>query len=381
MPLAQLSIDISLPALPEVARALHTDTTNMQLMVAAFLLGNAIALFFSGPISEHLGRKKIIISGLILYFIGSIILGFSTTVTELFLFRFIQGAGAGMVITAIRASAKEMFTGKLLLKFVAVMTLIWALAPIFAPLAGAYIQTYFGWHATYFLLSAYSVLFILMVILFFPEPLKQHKRTRFSWSNILKNYGVFFKDKKYRTYLISLTSSYAVIIIYSVSSPFILEKNFNVKVLEYGHILLLIGLSFLFGSVVNTLFKKWLHEKFLLILGIVVSILGTLYLLAMHYFNYVTEVEFFISGVLIYLGVGMSIAISMTHALDMFEEGLGYSSSLLGFVPILGCFISLFVLSFLPHNTVLPMAIFILVLKVIALFFVIRVSIHERKQA
>ncbi|MBT4700388.1 MAG: MFS transporter, partial [Rhodospirillaceae bacterium] len=90
-----MSIDMYLPALPDIAKGLATSDAAIQRTVSVFLLGFAVGMLIYGPVSDRFGRRMVILSGLLIFFIASVMSAYVATVEELFLMRIFQSIGGG----------------------------------------------------------------------------------------------------------------------------------------------------------------------------------------------------------------------------------------------------------------------------------------------
>ena len=111
------SIDMYLPALPEISRDFDTTTSNTQLTLTLFMVGLAVGQVFVGPLSDFIGRKRPLMVALIVYTVASILCVFAPNIYVMMALRFVQGftGGAGAVIS--RAISSDLYKGKALTKF------------------------------------------------------------------------------------------------------------------------------------------------------------------------------------------------------------------------------------------------------------------------
>lgn len=95
------SIDMYLPALPEISRDFDTTTSNTQLTLTLFMVGLAVGQVFVGPLSDFIGRKRPLMVALIVYTVASILCVFAPNIYVMMALRFVQGftGGAGAVIS------------------------------------------------------------------------------------------------------------------------------------------------------------------------------------------------------------------------------------------------------------------------------------------
>lgn len=133
-----LSIDLYLPALPEMTHDLAAPASLIQMSLSACLLGLALGQLISGPLSDKYGRKKPLMVGFFIFGLVSLLIAMSNSVYLLILLRFIQGlAGAsGQVLS--RAIASDMFSGSLLTKFYSMLSAVNGIFPVISPVIGGF---------------------------------------------------------------------------------------------------------------------------------------------------------------------------------------------------------------------------------------------------
>ena len=109
--LGPLSMDMYLPSLPDIARALHAPILDVQLTISSYLFGFAVGQIFYGPISDRLGRKPILLGALVLYGVASIGCALAQSVDGLIAMRFLQALGGAGVIVLARAVVRDIYSG------------------------------------------------------------------------------------------------------------------------------------------------------------------------------------------------------------------------------------------------------------------------------
>src|SRR6187549_2346353 len=102
-----LSIDMYLPAFPEIARNLHTDVSKVMLSLSSFFIGISFGQFIYGPLLERFGRKRPLYAGLTLYLFASIGCALSASVNALIFFRSLQALGGCAGMVAARAIVRD----------------------------------------------------------------------------------------------------------------------------------------------------------------------------------------------------------------------------------------------------------------------------------
>lgn len=134
--LGPLNIDMYLPSFPEIGDDLNARASLVQLSLTACLIGLGIGQVFVGPISDAQGRKKPLIISIILFAVASLLCALAPNITTLIVARFLQGFTAAAGIVVSRAVVRDVFSGRELTTFFALLMVINAVAPMLAPLAG-----------------------------------------------------------------------------------------------------------------------------------------------------------------------------------------------------------------------------------------------------
>jgi DHA1 family 2-module integral membrane pump EmrD-like MFS transporter len=147
--IAQCGLSLYLPSLPAISSRLHALPTLVQLTVVYYVIGIGISQLFYGPLSDHYGRRKIVLYGVYIFLTGTVLAMYSPTIDILLMARFIQGIGIGSATTISRAILRDIFQGKEYVKAGSKLASAVATAPIVAPILGGYIQTNLGWRANF----------------------------------------------------------------------------------------------------------------------------------------------------------------------------------------------------------------------------------------
>ena len=151
------SIDAMLPALPDIAAELTPgDITYAQLVITSFVLGLGLGTFMSGPISDVVGRKPVILGGAVLYIVGAALAWSAPTMEMLVAARILQGLGASGPRVVSMAVIRDLYSGREMAKIVSFAMLIFAVFPAVAPLIGHWIIEAFDWRAIFLAFLVFS---------------------------------------------------------------------------------------------------------------------------------------------------------------------------------------------------------------------------------
>lgn len=323
------SIDMYLPALPEISNDFNTSTSNTQLTLTLFMIGLAIGQVFVGPLSDFIGRKKPLMVALVVYTIASILCVFAPNIYVVMALRFVQGftGGAGAVIS--RAMSSDLYSGKALTKFLAVLMLVNGVAPILAPVLGGIILEFSTWKTVFLVLTAFGAIMFCLSFYKLTESLPENNRSSGRISEILGDFKELLKNPKFLLPLFIQGSTFALLFSYISASPFIVQSVYGVSSFAFSWMFAFNGLGLIFsGQLVNKLVDRF-DEHTLMKVFAFVQIIGVI-IVSLTLLNswsiWILMIGFFIlvSPVSAIGTTGFSIAMANN------KRGAGSASSLLG---------------------------------------------------
>ena len=175
--LGPLCTDLYLPALPDIAQQFTAPTSVIQLTLTATLLGLGVGQLLFGPLSDSLGRRRTLLSSLVLFVVASLGCTLATDIHQLLVARLLQGiAGSGGIVLS-RAIARDLYQGHELTRFYALLMMINGVAPIGAPVLGGELLRLVDWRGIFAVLTAIVLLLTLASTLQVRETLPPQQRT------------------------------------------------------------------------------------------------------------------------------------------------------------------------------------------------------------
>jgi len=170
MALTALSIDIMLPALPEIGRDLGASSDNeRQLVVTTYLLGLALGQLVWGPISDRIGRKPPLLAGLVVYAVGGLVAYFSESLLVLLGARMLQGFGGAAARTIGTAIVRDAYEGRPMARVMSFVMTVFILVPVLAPAVGQGIIAVSTWRVSFLGLFFAGLVALAWVGLRLPE--------------------------------------------------------------------------------------------------------------------------------------------------------------------------------------------------------------------
>lgn len=174
MALTAVSIDIMLPALPQIGTAMGvTDENDRQLIVILYMAGFAVGQIFFGPLSDHFGRKPMLIAGLAIYIVGTFAALVAGAFPTLLAARLVQGVGAASPRVIAIAVVRDLYGGRQMARVMSFAMMVFIVIPTLAPSIGQALIQLGNWHWTFYALLAMAILIAAWSSLRLPETARQ----------------------------------------------------------------------------------------------------------------------------------------------------------------------------------------------------------------
>jgi len=151
-----LTTDLYLPALPQMVEILNTTQSMVNLTLSSYFVVYACGLLFWGPLSEKFGRKPIMLTGIGIYVLASLLCGVATNIEMLIASRVLQAFGGSAVTVIATAIVKDLYDGKEREKIMATIMSLVIIAPMIAPVLGAFLLKIGSWHMMFFVLALFG---------------------------------------------------------------------------------------------------------------------------------------------------------------------------------------------------------------------------------
>jgi DHA1 family bicyclomycin/chloramphenicol resistance-like MFS transporter len=339
--LGPLSMDMYLPSLPDIGRALQVPTLQVQLTISSYLFGFAVGQILYGPISDRLGRRPVLLVALIVYALATIGCAAARSIEALIGLRFLQALGGAGAIVLARAVVRDLYSGVRAGRELSLMGAITGVAPIVAPVIGGALQTFFGWRATFVLLVAIAVVVGATAAQLLPETLREPAKAPFSLRAMGAMYRSVAVHRGFLAYLAILTAAFVGLFAWISGAPVVMQTA------TYGLSPFIFGISFALGSagyVIGTFLAARVVMRLgldrLIGIGTAAMACGGL-LMALVVALALPHVLWFVSAMTLYLaGLGFALPSTMAGALTPFHDRAGTASSVMGFVQQTGAAIT-----------------------------------------
>ncbi|MDP4549548.1 Bcr/CflA family efflux MFS transporter [Alkalihalobacillus macyae] len=334
--LGPLNIDMYLPSFPGIASDLGASASLVQLSLTSCLIGLAIGQIVVGPYSDGQGRRKPLLLFIFLFAVSSILCAVAPNITTLVIARFLQGftASAGVVLS--RAVVRDVFSGRELTKFFALLMVINATAPMIAPMTGGAILLlpFATWHTIFYFLGFLGLVIVAVIKFKLPETLPPEKRMPGTISQSVRTIGSLMKDRSFIGYALTIGFVHGGSFAYVSGTPFVYQGIYNVSPQVFSILFGINGLAIISGSYLIGRLSAFFHERSLLRTAVVTAVSATLFLLVMTIIE--GPLATLVVPIFIYMtAMGMVLTSTFTLAMEKQGHRAGSASAVLGMLPLL----------------------------------------------
>jgi DHA1 family bicyclomycin/chloramphenicol resistance-like MFS transporter len=204
MMLIALAIDAMLPALPQIGSTLGVQEANSrQWVITIFMIGFGTGQLVSGPVTDALGRKHVLLAALCLYCAASLAAAATTTIEMLLTARAVQGVAAAGARVVVVAMVRDRFTGEAMAQIMSFSQVVFMAAPVFAPLLGQAIVDALDWRWIFIGLGVVGLLLLVLTAARVEETLSASKRQSIKPRALMANWAMVLKDRNSRYFTLA----------------------------------------------------------------------------------------------------------------------------------------------------------------------------------
>ncbi|MDR9828077.1 multidrug effflux MFS transporter [Vibrio sp. FNV 38] len=246
--IGQLSMGLVFPSLPWIAKDFSVSIDEAQLLVSVYLLGFGPSQFIYGPVSDALGRKKVLLFGLAVALIGLMsIVFFHQSFEALVLGRLLQGLGTGCCAVLARATIRDSHNGDHLAKALGYIAMAASITPLFAPVIGGFINHHFGWIMVFVSLFVYVLTAWFLLLGLFDETRPQRSKVPSPKAMFLQ-YRSLLKSKYFVSFAMITWLNFSLMITTISIMPFIMQNQIGMDSDEYALWALIPAIGMLIGT-------------------------------------------------------------------------------------------------------------------------------------
>ncbi|CUU24688.1 Bcr/CflA family multidrug efflux MFS transporter [Duffyella gerundensis] len=327
--LMPLSIDMYLPAMPQIASEFGVSAGSVQMTLSIYIFGFALGQLIYGPLADSFGRKPVIALGTLTFALAAAACALAQTIDQLIVMRFLHGLSAAAASVVINALMRDSYSKEEFSRMMSFVMLITTIAPLLAPIIGGWLLVLWNWHAIFWTLSVAALLTTVLVVTRIKETLPKEKRQRFHLRTTLGNFLSLFRHKRAFSYMLASGFSFAGLFSFLNAGPFVYIEVNHISPQNFGYYFAL-NIVFLFlMTLFNSRFVRRFGPLAMFRLGLYIQFAMGIWLLIVS----ALDLGFLplVFGVAMFIGcVAMVSSNAMAVILDEFPHMAGTASSLAG---------------------------------------------------
>ncbi|MBA8806337.1 multidrug effflux MFS transporter [Promicromonospora sukumoe] len=267
--LPAFTVDMYLPALPQVALDLDSTEALAQLTVSCMLIGGGVGQLVIGPLSDRFGRRAPLLVGLALHVVISLLCAVVTSMPLLIVLRLAQGffnAAAGVASVAI---VRDRFVGAEAARILSRLMLVIGVAPMFAPTLGTFVLAHGPWRWVFVVLAVMGAALALVVLRVMPETHPPVKRLTGGVRAVAGGYGKLLRDRHFMALAVIPGLGFGVLMSYVVGSPIIFQQEYGLSEGQFALLFAVNGVGLVLSAQVNAALVRKVAPVRLLRFGVV----------------------------------------------------------------------------------------------------------------
>ncbi|CAH1546075.1 MFS transporter [Vibrio harveyi] len=322
----QLSMGLVFPSLPWIAKDFDISLDQAQLLVSVYLLGFGPSQFIYGPVSDALGRKKVLLTGLLIAMLGLLmIIFFSNTFTGMVMGRFLQGLGTGCCAVLARASTRDRFSGPELPVALSYIAMAASITPLVAPVIGGFINAHFGWTMVFISLLGYVSLAWIVILVRFKEtitqtsPLPSPKKMLLQYRDLLTSrYFMSFASIGWLNFSLMITTVSVM--------PFIMQNQIGMTSDQYAMWALIPAFGMICGTSICNRVRPIIGTKKMLLATPILHLSSAVWL----FFCSVEPLYLMLGQLLMILGNAIALPCAQAMVMQPYKKQAGAAAAMSG---------------------------------------------------
>lgn len=322
----QLSMGLVFPSLPWIAKDFDISLDQAQLLVSVYLLGFGPSQFIYGPVSDALGRKKVLLAGLLIAMLGLLMIIFlSHTFTGMVAGRFLQGLGTGCCAVLARASTRDRFNGPELPVALSYIAMAASITPLVAPVIGGFINAHFGWIMVFISLLGYVLLAWTVIVFRFQETITQTSSLPSPKKMLLQ-----YRDLLTSRYFMSFASigwlNFSLMITTVSVMPFIMQNQIGMTSDQYAMWALIPAFGMICGTSICNRVRPIIGTKKMLLVTPILHVSSAAWL----FFCPVEPLYLMLGQLLMILGNAIALPCAQAMVMQPYKKQAGAAAAMSG---------------------------------------------------
>lgn len=326
VPLAGAATDIYIPSLPAMAEFFHASRFAIQSTLLTYMVTYGIGQIIAGPLTDTFGRRIPVLLTTTGFVIASVGIALAPPLWAVIALRGLQGILGACSAVGARAIVADCYEGAARTKAANWMTIAWATGPILSPALGGYLQDWFGWTGSFWVLAGWGAVVVLVALFVLPETRVPQADRNFIQAFAI--YGKMATDRVYLPTALGMACLISVMFGFEVLGPFYIQTDLHHGPIFYGHLQFLLGCMWLAGNFTNRLVST--HVKVITIITVAagVALLISVTMLALDFSGVFNVLALVLPAGVIYFLMAMIWPNGYSTCLGRFQDAGGSANAL-----------------------------------------------------
>ncbi|BEM60275.1 multidrug transporter EmrD [Serratia marcescens] len=340
----QMAQTIYVPVIADIAHDLSVRTGAVQRVMAAYLLTYGFSQLIYGPISDRIGRRPVILTGMMIFLVGALGALLSTNLTMLVAASAIQGMGTGVAGVMARTMPRDLYAGTALRYANSLLNMGILVSPLLAPVIGGALAMVFGWRACYAFLLGLCACVAFAMFRWLPEtrPVQTEKR------RMLASFRQLLSDSTFSCYLVMLIGALAGIAVFEASCGVLMGGVLGLSGLTVSILFILPIPAAFFGAWYAGRDGKTFHT--LMWHSVLSCLLAGAMMWIPGWFGVMNIWTLIVPAALFFFGAGMLFPLATTGAMEPFPYLAGAAGALVGGMQNMGSGLATWLSAMLPQT-------------------------------
>ncbi|WIY27619.1 multidrug effflux MFS transporter [Parasedimentitalea psychrophila] len=375
--ISALGMNVFLPSLPGMAIYFDADYRLMQLSVALYLAMNAVIQILVGPISDKMGRRPVILTGIVLFLLATLGCIWSPTAEIFLVFRMAQAAVAVAMVLS-RAAVRDLYDQDKAASMIGYVTMGMAVVPMIGPAIGGALDQAFGWTANFWLLFGLGALILAVTYFDFGETAHKSGKTLIAQ---FREYPELLSSPRFWGYSLASGLASGAFFAYLGGAPFVGTEIYSLSTAQLGVYFSAPAVGYFAGNFLSGRYSTRIGINRMVLWGCWINGFGIALSLVVALAGLDTVYSFFGFMTFVGLGNGMAIPNSTAGALSVRPHLAGTAAGLSGALMLgLGAGLSALAGWLLgPGSTAVPLLVIMLATAVLGLLSILMVIRRQRR--
>lgn len=345
-----LAMTICIPSMQEWGAIFGSTQAAVQLTFSGYVVAYGGLQLLYGPLSDRLGRKKILLRGIALGGFGSLLAAMATDLTLLTAARVLQGAGcaAGMVVG--RAMVQDLFDGPQRTRVMAYIGMAMGLVPPLATILGGQLHVRVGWQANFVLVTVLSVVMFVAAWRGLPDHPARTGPQQTHWlRDMASSYARLAREPSFLLYVALLSMTTATFYAFLAGAPIVLG-SYGVGPAGIGYHIMVVPLSYIVGNYLTTHLVHRVGERRVMRMGQACALLGIGLMLVLALAGVDTALALSLPLLLLGLGHGLLVPPTLIGTVGLLPALAGAAAAVAGLMQQLMGAVGGFVVGLVPHD-------------------------------